>query len=119
MQARAMSEDELDANLVDAAEKLGWSLTYHTHDSRHSPAGFPDRVLVRPGQMIIAELKKQNGKATTAQAEWLAMLETVAAAVAALTPIGAPVALRVYTWRPADWLSGSIQAVLAGGDHTR
>ena len=51
-----ISEAELQTAIIDCAVALGW-LVYHTHDSRHSPEGFPDLILVREPRLIIAELK--------------------------------------------------------------
>lgn len=72
----------------ELAELLGWRC-YHTWNSIHSPAGFPDLVLVRPPRIIFAELKVHNRKPTGAQREWLALL--------AQCPV------EVYLWTPADW----------------
>ena len=41
-----MTEREWQAQVVSAAQALGWT-TYHTHDSRRSNKGWPDLVLVR------------------------------------------------------------------------
>lgn len=85
----AMSEAELLAAVRQLARLSGW-LTYHTHDSRRSEAGFPDLTLVniRQGRIIFAELKTAAGRTTPQQDEWLA----------ALAAAGCETAL----WRPAD-----------------
>jgi DNA primase len=76
-----------------AAKKLarlsGW-LTYHTHDSRRSTAGFPDLVLVRPPAVLFAELKSESGALRPEQEAWLRKL-------ARCEGVGARV------WRPSDW----------------
>lgn len=84
-----MSEAALLAAVRDLARLTGW-LTYHTHDSRRSEAGFPDLTLVnvRQGRIIFAELKTAIGRTTQQQDEWLA----------ALAAVGCETAL----WRPAD-----------------
>jgi len=86
--------------VVDLARIRGW-LVYHTHDSRHSAAGFPDLVLVRAGRLVFAELKRnarteraQARQVTADQAAWLAALGDVKAD-----------AVEVYVWRPVDWPS--------------
>jgi hypothetical protein len=56
------------------ARREGW-LAYHTRDSRRSPAGFPDLVLVRPPVVIFAELKRPDGHATRKQKVWLGWLD--------------------------------------------
>lgn len=84
-----MSEAAFLAAVRDLARLTGW-MTYHTHDSRRSEAGFPDITLVnvRQGRIIFAELKTATGRTTAAQERWLA----------ALAAAGCETAL----WRPAD-----------------
>lgn len=92
----AMTEREFQQQVVDLAGLTGW-LVYHTHDSRHSAQGWPDLVLVRPPELIFAELKTETGRLSTAQKEWLE----------ALTGSGQ----RACVWRPADF--DAIVAALA------
>ena len=84
-----MTEKEFLQQVRDLAKLCGW-LVYHTHDSRRSPEGFPDLVLVRGDKVIFAELKSEKGRATSAQREWLDALEKVREVEACL-------------WRPSDW----------------
>ncbi len=65
----------------------GWT-SYHTHDSRRSDAGFPDLVLVRPPELVIAELKTEGGRVTVAQDCWLAALQACG--------------IEAQVWRPSD-----------------
>jgi hypothetical protein len=88
MVAKTMTEKQLQAAIVGAAQRLNW-LVYHTHDSRRSQPGFPDLVL---------ELKTMRGKVTTEQQQWLD----------ALTNAGQDAAV----WRPNDWLGTTIQDTL-------
>ncbi|WP_235929083.1 VRR-NUC domain-containing protein [Marisediminicola senii] len=99
MQARNMTEDQLQRVVIAMAERLGF-LVYHTHDSRRSQPGFPDLVLVHParGMCLYRELKKQNGATRPDQKKWLA----------ALTAAGQDAAI----WRPSDWFSNAIDAEL-------
>ncbi len=100
----AMSEGDLQTNVVDTVRKLG-GLVYHTHDSRRSAKGFPDLVIVFPrtGALAFVELKSADGMPTDEQVQWLAALQR-----------GARVAVReVYLWRPEDWVSGHIVDTLA------
>ena len=99
-----MSERQLSDAVAELARHLGW-LAYHTHDSRHSAAGFPDWVLCHPvhQRLIFVELKSAKGKTTAAQEEWLAALD-------ALAFLDEPP--EVYVWRPEDWTSGRIEALL-------
>jgi hypothetical protein len=64
---------------------------YHTHDSRRSPSGFPDLVIVFPrtGALLIAELKSATGKVSAAQQKWIEALD------------GSPAG--VHVWRPEHW----------------
>lgn len=85
----AMAEAALLAEVRQLAKAHGWRC-YHTHDSRHSEAGFPDVVLCKPGQPVIfAELKDRTRKVTEAQQVWLAFLARATG-------------VEAYVWRPAD-----------------
>ena len=84
-----MPEAEFQAAVITAAQERGW-LAYHTHDSRRSPAGFPDLCLVHPKRGIIfAELKTAKGKVKGSQKKWLNAIEDAGGAA--------------HLWRPADW----------------
>lgn len=130
--AAAMTEAQLLDGILGTprnpglALALGW-LGYHTHRSQHSPAGFPDLVLVKGGRLIFAELKRQaaSAKPTEEQRRWLAELgrvSDVGAALASYAPDyvdgitgGAPL-VGAYLWRPRDLLDGIVEAVLRNGD---
>jgi hypothetical protein len=71
--AKSMSERDYQEAIVEAARVCGWRV-YHTHDSRHSPAGFPDLVLVRPPQLLFVELKSARGVVSADQRDWIADL---------------------------------------------
>lgn len=86
---RPLKEVQFLRAVSSMAQLAGWK-TYHTHDSRHSGAGFPDLVLVRGGALLFAELKTQGGRLTVPQKEWLALL-------AAVPGVGA------VCWRPDHW----------------
>jgi hypothetical protein len=87
--ARAVREADLQAQVVELANLAGWRW-YHTHESRRSPAGFPDLILVRDGRMLALELKSESGRATPEQRAWLTALSTVPGVTALLV-------------RPSDW----------------
>ena len=89
-----MSEKEFQAQVVQLARLLGWRV-YHTHDSRRSPAGFPDLVLVR-NCILFVELKTDCGTVKLEPTEWI---EAIVAA-------GGTAAI----WRPKDWKQ--IEAIL-------
>ena len=97
-----VSEKAFMQMVIDAARLLGWRV-YHTFDSRRSPEGFPDLVLVRDGRLVFAELKTERGKLSPSQQAWLAELEEVRYQRG----------IEVYTWRPRDW--EQIERVLRGG----
>ena len=84
----SMSERQLLQAIVDLATLRRWG-TYHTHDSRHSAAGFPDLTMVRGRRLIFAELKTEKGRLTTDQRAWLEALALTSA--------------EVYCWRPSSW----------------
>jgi len=73
------------------ADMYGWTLGYHTHNSRRSDAGWPDLVLGHPGQRrtVFAELKSATGRVRPEQDLWLSHL-AICGFEAAL-------------WRPADF----------------
>jgi hypothetical protein len=81
-------EAQFQAHVVRLAKELGL-LAYHTHDSRHSAAGYPDLCIVDPRPLgergpgggmqgmpyvYIVELKTANGKLSHAQEIWLRSL---------------------------------------------
>lgn len=85
----AMTERDWQQTVVDYATARGWR-HYHTHDSRRSPAGFPDLILVRPPRLVAVELKAQDGKLTRAQVDWLGLLQACPQ-------------VETHVWRPSDW----------------
>jgi hypothetical protein len=83
----AMSEQEWQRTVTELATTLGWHW-YHVHDSRRSPAGFPDLVLTRD-RVVFAELKTMRGRLSTHQIAWQHLFHTAGA--------------EAYVWRPSDW----------------
>lgn len=71
------SEDAWQRQVLDFARLLGYGLVYHTHDSRRSPAGFPDLVLLnaRAGRVVFLELKREGGRVRAEQRAWIAGLQ--------------------------------------------
>jgi len=97
-----LTERELQDNIVALCRWLGL-LCYHTHDSRHSAAGFPDLVIVGK-HVIFVELKSASGDLSKAQGCWRDALQE--------SDNG-----NFRVWRPADWWSGSIRAQLEAVMH--
>ena len=83
-----ITEKQFESQVKDLAKTFGW-LYYHTWRSIHSPAGFPDCVLVKEGRIIFAELKDEKGKVSEQQFEWLEALGKAKA--------------EVYVFRPSDF----------------
>ena len=98
-----ISERNFRAMVLDYARLNGW-LCYFTWSSIHSPAGFPDLVLVRPPRLIFAELKTNKGKVSLAQKEWIDALMDLPR-----SDFASPM---TYVWRPRDW--DEIERVLDG-----
>ena len=84
-----VKESDFQAAVIDLAEWQGWRV-YHTHDSRGSQPGFPDLTMVRPPQLIFAELKIGNANTTHTQDKWL-------------NDLGDVPGILVFLWRPSDW----------------
>lgn len=122
-EAPALREIDLQRQVVQLAEMLGWehihfrpAQTKHgwrTPGSGSMAKGWPDLTLVRPRdrRLIFAELKAEGQKPTPAQLDVLTALQ-------ALDWRGAPkpepfswmAKVEVYVWRPSDF--DEIQAVL-------
>lgn len=83
-----VTEKDFMAAVVQFAKLSGW-LVYHPYDSRRSPAGFPDLVLVRGPWILYVELKTERGKLSKEQEGWLAVLRRAGAVV--------------RVWRPSNW----------------
>jgi len=86
---RGEKEKDFLQAVRDYARLMGWT-DYHTWRSIHSPAGFPDLVLVRPPRLLFVELKVGRNRLTPAQEQWLNLLRRCAGA-------------EVYLWTPSDW----------------
>lgn len=98
-----LSERQFGQEVVDLARILGWRV-YRTWLPIHSPAGFPDLVLLRPPRLIFVELKSDIGKTTPKQDEWLADLAAIAVAADVPLDIGGRRApIEVHLWRPRDF----------------
>lgn len=104
---RGMSERVLLEAVIECALRLGWQVA-HIPDALYALAasqgrfdalmgaeGLPDLILAKGGRVILAECKSARGRVRDTQAVWLAESGG-------------------YLWRPMDWSSGEIEAMLRG-----
>ncbi len=82
-----ITEKAFTQQIRDLARMFGWRF-YHPYLSIHSEKGFPDCTLVRE-RVVFAELKRESGKLTPYQEEWLSALKDGGA--------------EVYVWRPSQF----------------
>ncbi|MFD8978718.1 VRR-NUC domain-containing protein [Streptomyces sp. NPDC059564] len=68
-----MNEEQFRRHVRQLAQLRGWTLAYHTHNSRRSDAGWPDEVYGHPaaGRTVFIELKTDTGLIRPAQKQWL------------------------------------------------
>jgi hypothetical protein len=111
----SLSEAEWQRLVIDTANRAGWRVHHQivpftVRRGRHialteegTEKGFPDLILVHPElqRVVFAELKRQGGKPSAAQENWMA----------ALLYAGQ----EVYVWRPADY--AEVCRVLCAEDH--
>lgn len=74
-QPAPVSEGAWQAAVMRVLKGAGY-MTYHTHDSRRSPSGWPDVAAIKPtgGILYLCELKTETGIVSQAQAAWLEAL---------------------------------------------
>lgn len=96
---RAVTERRYQRQIVDEAKKCGWALRCHVSPASMasgrwitptSDPGFPDCWFVRPGRMVVLEVKTQLGGVHPQQEEWIRTLQTVPG-------------VEAYIVRPSDW----------------
>ena len=97
-----MSERQLQQCVYDLARLLGWRC-YHTWDSRHSAAGFPDLLCVREERIIAIELKRDARAAARVTVTQTAWLEAFSRAH-----------VETALWWDEHWHSGEIEQSLKG-----
>lgn len=90
------TEKAFQVAVRDYAHLRGWHC-YCVWNSRHSPKGWPDLVLLRPPRMVVAELKSARGRLTKEQRETVHMLRACG--------------VEAYAWWPDSW--ALIEEVLA------
>jgi hypothetical protein len=84
MRLADIDEKEWSRQVYNLAKTLGF-LRYHTYRSKLSQPGFPDDVLVRE-RVIFMELKRESGKVSDAQREWIRALHKAGAEVYVVRP---------------------------------
>ena len=99
-----MTERELQKAVIQLAETTGW-MVYHVqnvkgHLRAKTSVGFPDLIMIRDGQLVVAELKSEKGKLSQEQIHWLTSFNWL------------DKNCRVFVWRPEQWLNGDIEEVL-------
>lgn len=86
-----ISEKQFSQQVFDLARLNGWlAFRYPTWQRTATTPGFPDLVLVRPGEILFLELKSEKGTISAAQESVLALLSGVTR-------------VRVGTAKPSDW----------------
>ena len=83
------SHKDFQAAVRRLATAHGWA-DYCLWRSRHSPAGWPDLILIRPPDIIGAELKIPPDRLSPAQSRTLAQLSQCRR-------------IHTFVWRPRDW----------------
>lgn len=98
MTAVKVTEAAWQAQVIDAANLLGWTVAHfrpaRTKDGWVTPVaaqgkGFPDLFMVRGDRVIAAELKSATGRVTPEQDQWLELLDATGT--------------ETYLWRPGDF----------------
>lgn len=111
--ALAMSEDDLQKSVIDLAHLYGWKVahfrsarvtrkdgtTYWQTPVAADGEGFPDLIMIRKNRILAVELKRERGKAESAQIEWLHLFMLTRR-------------VEAYLWKPSSWLDGTIEGLL-------
>lgn len=84
---KRMTEKEWQKRVLRYAVWGKWEWQ-HTFDSRFGPRGFPDLILIRPPELIAAELKTDRGSLSEAQVWWLEALHDCG--------------IEQHVWKPRD-----------------
>ena len=92
-QLRAVTEREWQNLVIGLATSRGWK---HYHPPDNKPvngriqkvvAGFPDLVMIKGDRLVFVELKRETGRVSPEQVDWLASLRATGA--------------ECYVWRPS------------------
>jgi hypothetical protein len=82
------NERHFQREFVKYVELFGW-LVYFVPDSRMCRSGFPDIVLLRPGRLVIVELKMPGNNTSPEQKLWLKLFSMIPG-------------VETYVWWPDD-----------------
>lgn len=109
------TEAALQETIRQAAMRAG-ALYYHTHNSKRSPPGFPDVVIVtspsivwHPPRLLCFEVKTAKGKVSQAQRDWLNRLRAAGIQAFVVRPVETPDSIGLQT--AVD--------IIAGGDNVK
>ncbi len=101
---RSVSEAAWQKQVEQTLALCGFDRIYHTHDSRRSQAGFPDIVAIRVtpdhATLFVGELKRETGRVTNAQNDWLLSWDVFAECVNELSDGNTRMIVGVF--RPSD-----------------
>lgn len=100
---RQHPEEDFQQQIIDLAHLHGWRVAhfrtvriqrkdgsvYYATPVQADGEGFPDLILLRGMDFIVAEIKSATGRCSKKQTEWLNAWELAGAFV--------------YVWRPKDW----------------
>lgn len=134
--AGELTEAAFQRRVIGLARAYDWRI-YHAPDNRpagksgraqrmadRTAVGFPDLLLIRPGRLVVAELKTRTGKIGPGQREWLDAFHALAVTVGTYVEetdddlnMPAPPSIQACLWRPADW--DTIHETLRDGQERR
>lgn len=100
-QAAPLTEKQFQAQVVALAQIYRWRV-YHPFLSKWSERGFPDLTMVRSSdrRLMFVELKRETGRLTEAQADWI---DSLRALHSDDIPFADGPRVQVFVWRPSDW----------------
>ena len=97
-----MSEAQLQDAILELARFLGYRVYHvanvHKRLRSHSSVGFPDLVIASTRHMLVRECKRETGRLTREQEEWIRTLDASG--------------VDVGVWRPSDYLDGTVESTL-------
>lgn len=100
---KELSEKDFQADFIDIAHAYRWKVAHFRSvqtvnkagDTRWATPvaadgeGFPDLIMLRGDRQLAVELKRENGKTTPKQDDWLAAFKAAGVAT--------------YVWKPSDF----------------